>query len=353
MTVQEPATLFGLPLSEAKQRIGRLQQLAGIEAFEETEGVGRGSRRLVLTSGGGLVVHVHPDRALDIGAVTYRGIPISWHSPTGFPAPGLTTDTGTGWLRSFGGGLLATCGLDAYGPPSATADGRAYPMHGRVGSAPGVVTQTRVTDDEILVEGEVRQAAVFGENLVLRRKIRIPIGGSTLAVEDTVTNEAAVRSGHMVLYHVNFGWPLVDVGAQLEIPSNSVSPRDAAAERGLGEWFRIGPPKSGYAEQVFRHNFSGQGATEVSLDNPAQDVRVRMMFDAAVLPALHQWKMLGEGHYVLGLEPTNVDWSRGRAEAEAAGVLPMLEPGESVNYRLEFECGPSRMLASSVEGGGI
>ncbi|MBK0418683.1 aldose 1-epimerase family protein [Leucobacter sp. CSA1] len=340
--------LYGRPPAEARRRMGTLRQLAGIDDLVETQGAARGARRLTLTSGGGLTVNVHPDRALDLGAASYRGVPIAWQSPTGFAAPGRTVDRGTEWLRTFGGGLLASCGLDTFGPAS-TDEGVHYPMHGRIGSVPATVTRTETTDDELIVEGEVRQTAVFGENLLLRRRIRVPIGGSGIIVEDRVTNEASTPAGHMVLYHANLGWPLLDDSAVLAIPSNSVAPRDAAAEAGMADWFDISGPVPGYAEQVFTHDFTGCGDAEVSVDNPDIDLRVAIRFDSETLPGLHQWKMLGEGHYVLGLEPTSIDWSRGRAAAREAGTLPYLEPGESVSYRVEFHCGPSRIPNASVE----
>ena len=346
--------LFGRTLAEARRRAGSLDQLARIDQYDATQGVARGARRIVLTSGGGLTVELHPDRALDIGAASYRGIPIAWHSPTGFADPGLAVDSETEWLRTFGGGLLATCGLDSYGPAS-TAAGVDYPMHGRIGAVPAIVTRAQRTETELVVEAEVRQSSVFGDNLLLRRRISVALGGASIVVEDRVTNEGSAAAGHMVLYHANLGWPLLDDDAVLEVPSVSVSPRDADAEQGLSHWFEITGPTSGYAEQVFKHDFTGAGVAEVSLDNPTHDIRVAVRFDTATLPALHQWKMLGEGHYVLGLEPTNIDWSRGRAAAGEAGVLPMLAAGQSVDYRLEFHCGASRIgnrVGDSLESGG-
>ncbi|MEV8339752.1 aldose 1-epimerase family protein [Leucobacter sp. NPDC077196] len=343
--------LFGRTLAEARRRVGSLHQLARIDHYDETQGVGRGARRIVLTSGGGLTVELHPDRALDIGAVSYRGVPIAWHSPTGFANPGLTVDAGTEWLRTFGGGLLATCGLDSYGPPSTDA-GVEYPMHGRIGSTPSVVTRAQVTETELVVEAEVRQTSVFGDNLLLERRISVPLGGASIVVEDRVTNEGSSPAGHMVLYHANLGWPLLDEHAVLEVPSVSVSPRDADAEQGLSHWFDITAPAPGYAEQVFKHDFTGQAMAEVSLDNPTQNVRIAVRFDTATLPAMHQWKMLGDGHYVLGLEPTNVDWSLGRAAARDAGALPILAAGQSVDYRVEFHCGASRLGEPDESGGG-
>lgn len=332
--------LYGLPYGEARKRIGDLRQLARIDELTETQGPARGSRRITIVSGGGLSVDLLPDRALDIGAVSFRGVPVAWHSPTGFVAPALAVNSGTEWLRSFGGGLLATCGLDAYGP--ASRDGETeYPMHGRVGTVPAQVTRTQLTDSALIVEADVRQATVFGENLLLCRRITVPIGSGTILVDDTVTNESSTDTGHMVLYHANIGWPLLDDSATLHIPSHSVSPRDADAEQGMADWFNVSAPRSGYAEQVFKHDFSGGSLTEVSVDNPRQNLRLEVRFDTSSLPALHQWKMLGEGHYVLGLEPTNVDWSRGRAAAAAEKVLPYLAPGASAEYHLEFHLGDS------------
>lgn len=324
--------------------MGGLAQLARLEEVVAEQGPGRGARRILIESGGGLTLELLPDRALDVGAASFRGVPLAWHSATGFAAPALVENRGTGWLGTFGGGLLATCGLDAYGPPSEVG-GAEYPMHGRVGAVPATVTRAEVGETEIVVEAEIRQARVFAENLLLRRRITIPIGGAGFTVEDRVTNEGFDPSGHMVLYHANLGWPLLDAGAVLSVPSNAVTPRDAAAEAGMADWFALSDPVPGYAEQVFKHDFSGSGAAEVAVDNPAIGLRLALRFDATTLPALHQWKMLAEGHYVLGLEPTNVDWSRGRAEAEAAGALPVLAPGESVDYRLEFLCGDSELAA--------
>lgn len=329
------ATIWGRDLAEVRRRVGAIDQVARAEQLVRTEGSARGTRVIRVDTGGGLSFDVLPDRSLDLGTVTFRGMPMSWLSPTGFAAPGLTNQQGTDWLRVFGGGMLTTCGLDAFGPPSADG-GIEYPMHGRISSTPGTVTRVETGEAEIVITGEVRQARVFGENLVLRRRITAPVGENTIRIEDTVANEAHERSGHMILYHCNLGWPLLDESATLEVPSRGLVPRDTAAERGVAGWHVLHGPTPGYDEQVFRHDFRELGTAVVAVDNPIVDARLELRFDTATLPGLHQWKMLGEGHYVLGLEPTNVDWSRGRAAAEDEGVLPFLEPGESVRYAVEL-----------------
>lgn len=335
MTGPQPP-LFGRTRESAMQRIGTLAQVARVDRFVELDGPSRGGRRFRVVTGGGLEVDIHPDRALDLGQVTFRGVPIAWMSAVGMMPGSHARSTGTEWLRSFGGGLLTTCGLDTFGPPT-TDDGVDYPMHGRVGTHPATVECVRVDERHLVVEGTVRQARVFGENLVLRRRWSAEIGGTRLLLRDQVTNEGTTPSGHMILYHVNLGWPLLDEGAQLDIPSTRSWPRDADAQAGVDRLGRVEPPQAGFREQVFGHDFSGRPSGHVRLDNPALGIAFTLEFDAGVLPGLHQWKMSAEQEYVLGLEPTNVNTFAGRAGARAQGVLPLLDPGATVTYSLAFD----------------
>lgn len=337
-----PTTSFyGRSRGEAERRMGALHQVARIDRFVEDDGPGRGARRVRMITGAGLEVDMHPDRALDLGQVTYRGVPLAWMSPVGMMSPALAASSGSEWLRSFGGGLLATCGLDTFGPPT-LVDGVEYPQHGRVGVTPATMTRTEIVGDQLIVSGSIRQTTVFGENLVLNRTWSADLGGTTLRLTDVVRNDGLTDAGHMVLYHVNVGWPLLDDSAVLDVGSREVTPRDEDARSGAGRWHQIEPPLEGYREQVFGHDFRDHGIATVSIDNAALDLRLELAFDSATLPALHQWKMSGEGHYVMGLEPVNVNTFAGRAGAAAAGVLPTLRRGRAVTYSLELRFGPSR-----------
>jgi hypothetical protein len=327
------AEVFGLPVEAALQRVGGLAQVARVDSFVETDGPARGTRRLRVVNGGGLEFDVHPDRGLDIGAATYDGIPLAWLSSTGISSPHSYEPEGRGWLRTFGGGLLTTCGLDSFGPPADDEDGVAG-MHGRLGAIPAHLTGAEATAERISVSGTVRQTAVFAENLLLSRRITSEVGSSALTVEDTVTNEGSTASAHMVLYHVNLGWPLLDDGTVVEIPHATVKPRDADAEAGFGRQYDIGPPVRGFREQVYIH----EAGTEryASVTNKRRGLRFTLRF-SETLPAVFEWKMTATQHYVLGLEPANTPEIGGRAAARAAGLLPRLEPGESVRYGLSFE----------------
>ncbi len=51
---------------------------------------------------------------------------------------------------------------------------------------------------------------------------------------------------------------------------------------------------------MFGHDFRDSGTAVVAVDNARVDTRLELRFDTETLPALHQWKMSGEGHYVMG-----------------------------------------------------
>jgi hypothetical protein len=250
-----------------------------------------------------------------------------------------------GWLRTFQGGLFVTCGLDQFGAPSNDA-GEELGLHGRIGNTPAraVCYGGRWIDDtmyELRVAGEVRQARMFGENLVLRREILTALGSNTIRIHDTVTNEGFDRQPHMILYHFNLGFPLIGETARLHLPVEHTTPRDPAAEAGLATWHAFEPPTAGYQEQVFRHAVRAEsdGRVHIAVSNPEAGLLLRLRYWKEELPELFQWKMMGEGTYVLGIEPANSSGIEGRRAARDRGDLPYLEPGESRTYRLEVEVG--------------
>ena len=327
--------IFGIPVGQAVLRVGSLDQFARVDRFVEDDGPARGARRFRLVNGGGLEFDVHPDRALDIGAATINGIPLAWLSSTGITRPDAYEPAGRGWLRTFGGGLVTTCGLDSFGPPADDDDGVSG-MHGRIGAVSARVTEVIVTPELITIAGEVRQSGVFQENLVLRRRSTSRVGSTSFTIEDTVTNEGENSSPHMVLYHVNLGWPLLDAGTVVDIPAGSVSPRDPDSVEGFGERGVIGEPVVGTREQVYIYIAGPERIARVT--NAARGLTFTLRY-SETLPAIFQWKMTATKHYVLGLEPANTPEIQGRAAAGAARVLPRLEPGESRTYAIEIEVG--------------
>jgi hypothetical protein len=347
--------LFGRswPRTAITERIGALAQLAGVELLEYADGPERGVRVLEFRTGAGLGFRIAVDRGFDLLSAEYRGIPIGWRSPTGPHHPGLASpeeSRGWGFLRSFTG-LLATCGLDhALAPATSSAAHYVYPgigeidypLHGRISQVPARLAGYGERWDgdacTLFAEGEVAQMAVFGENLVLTRRIEAALGGTSISVTDRVENRGFRPTPHMLLYHYNFGFPLLDEGAELLLPSRAIVHAVHEDLRAQGVGYRIqGPPKAGFSEQVYQHDLAAgaDGMAPAALIHPQLGdggFGVRLDYDRAALPCLIEWQCLQSGLYVLGIEPST-NHVLGRAFAEARGELMFLEHGETRHYR--------------------
>jgi len=336
------AKLFGRSFArqELEKQIGHLSQVAGVRLVELQEGAEKGVHIADVRSGSGLRFHVSLDRGMDISAAEYKGIPLAWRSAAGDVHPSYYNPKGLGWLRSFPGGLMTGCGLTYAGAPCVD-QGEELGLHGRVSHTPAtsVGSSAEWTGDEcrLTVAGEVRENALFGENLLLQRSIEVELGGSTITFRDTVINEGVRKTPLMMLYHVNLGWPLVDDGAKLLLNAKSSTPRDAEASKGFQEARILSGPIAGYNEQVFYHDLIAdeKGFATALLLNSKLQLGLFVQFRQKELDRFVQWKMVGEKEYVLGLEPANCHVG-GRAKERELGTLQYLEPGEQKKFLLRI-----------------
>jgi hypothetical protein len=356
------ATLYGSRLERQSllRRVGRLEQVAGVRLVTLGEGIARGVRVLEFTSGSGFEFDVLVDRAFDIGRCSFKGRSLTWLSSTGVVGPWYAEPLGLGWFRSWGGGMVVTCGLDhtlVGGRDSAAHFHQEllpeieYGLHGRVGMLPGRLVgygEAWNGDDCVLwAEGVVRQAAVFAEVLELRRRIEVTLGSSCLRISDRVVNVGYEPTTHMYLYHVNVGYPVLDEGARLVIPAPPVT---SSGEPGPGDYRRMTAPQAHATEQCFEHavNAEPDGTVPVALVNDALGLGVYELYDRRAMPFYTLWRMLGEGIYGVALEPTT-NRDAGRFDAKGRDELQWLEPGEHRDYRLEVGAldGPAEIAAFS------
>lgn len=321
-------------------RVGDLSQLAGVRMVEWADGNARGLRAADIRTGSGLEYTVLFDRGMDIGPASYGETGLAFISPTGFAHPAYYEPQGAGWLRTFGGGLMVGCGLTNVGNASED-DGESLGVHGRLSLLPAQrIAAGEEWDGDacrLWVRGEMRQARFFGENLRLERTISSWLGENRINVRDRVENLGSAPSPLMILYHINLGFPLLDEGCRLEAAPHPVEPRDADAVPGLGDWMRMAPPQAGYREQVFYHDLTADsdGWASIALVNPGLALRLSVRFTKSSLPNLVQWKQMGRGAYVLGLEPANCH-VEGRAAERERGTLSFLQPGEGREYQVEI-----------------
>jgi hypothetical protein len=354
------ARLYGSELTraEAARHVGSTEQLFGVTLATRADGPERGVRVLRFRTGGGLEAEILIDRAMDVAGLSVWGVPIGFSSPTGFPSPWLhehDSEDGLGWLRSFAG-LMNTCGLDhIMGPTEESAEHYHYPyrkrvrhgLHGRVAYIParlrGYGVDWAGEGGLLWAEGEVRQATMFGENLLLRRRIEAEVGGRSLTVTDSVTSEGFHPTPHAMLYHVNVGWPVLAATARLMAPIRSTpfTAHDPAATA-IGP-IEQAPVQSGFVEQVYEHELSREpdGTGFAALVNPAFDgpggrgLGLLVEWDARAMPAFYQWQNLQEGNYVMGLEPATAH-AGSREDWKRRGELLWLGHGERRDYRLNL-----------------
>ena len=352
-------TVLGKTFSrrELARRVGDFSQLFGVELLSHSDGRERALRMLRFRTGSGLSFDIMVDRAMDLGGMTFRGVPVGWCSPTGFRSPWLhevDAEDGLGWLRSFSG-MMNSCGLDhIMGVTEDTAEHFCYPdrakifhtLHGRISYQPARLTGygERWDDDRcyLYAEGEIRQAAMYGENLILERRIEVEVGTDTVNFHDRVRNLGFYPTPHALLYHINLGWPVVDKETRLVAPIQSTPfmVHDPQATD-------IGPieqadPQARFFQQVYEHQIVAEedGTARAALINDAfqtpageTGVALEIAYDGRAMPALFQWQNLQEGNYVVAIEPATVHGGS-RSDWKERGELQILNHDDQRDYRL-------------------
>ncbi len=329
------------------RRVGRLDQFAGVRLVTLGDGIERGVRVLEFRTGTGYQFDVLVDRSLDVGRCEFQGRSLAWLSPTGVVGPWYAEPMGLGWFRSWGGGMLVTCGLD-HTLLGGTDDAsqfhqlikptEEYGLHGRIGFMPARLTGygERWDGDECVLwaEGVVRQAAVFGEAMELRRRIEARVGESRFTVHDEVVNVGFDPATHMYLYHVNVGWPVVDAGSDYLIPA---PPGVPVAEYPTRDYRRLTSPNKAFPEECYEHAVAAEpaGTVPVAIVNRALGLGAYQLYRKEQFPFHTMWRMLGEGIYGVAMEPTT-NRDAGRFDARERGELAFLAPGESREYDLEI-----------------
>jgi hypothetical protein len=333
--------------SELLSYIGDPAQVAGARVYEYSEGKAQGVKGIEVNTGSGFSFTVLPGRGMDIPEAFFRGVPIHMASGTGITHPAYYEEPGLGWLRSFYVGLLTTCGITNAGAPSVDR-GEPFGIHGRVANAAAenICVDQRWEGDEyvITLKGKMREAKFFNENMSLTRTIVTSLGRKAFTLHDVIENNGFEPQPLLMLYHFNYGFPLLGPGAKVVGPVLKTEPRDEEARKGKGvEEFAIFPePIEGYKEKVFFHTLAAaaDGRSFIALVNRnignGTPLGIVERINVKELPVLCQWKNPRKGFYVMGLEPGNCT-PLGRGKLRELGQLPMLGGQEKYEVTVEFE----------------
>ncbi len=319
---------------------GSLQQVASVRRIAYGEGRAKGMKA-VQVKNGPLQFTCMEDKCLDISELSYKGIQLSFLSKPGLNGRNPFDTHGVEAQRSIMGGLFFTCGLENICAPYTDGAGKEYPMHGRIRTTPAEHVSSDAYWDNgqyiLSVSGEMREAELFGENLVLRRKIESIYGKNEIRITDEITNESFRREVLMLMYHCNLGYPFLNEKCRLILPTVKVIPRDPQSKRHVAEYAVMDPPKKNEPESVFIHELAAddRGNTFAAVVNDELRMAVKISFNKNQFPYFMQWKSTAQGDYVMGLEPSNSS-VYGRGYHERNGNLHYIEAQATEKKELCF-----------------
>ncbi len=347
--------LFGqnFKKEELLKRVGDISQIGGIRSFEFNDGLRKGVRGVDFISPNGLFFTALPDRALDISFISYKGVPLCWRSATKEASAMYFEYRESEWLRTFFGGLLVTCGLTQVGDPCED-DGEKLGLHGRITN---IAAENVLADEEWLeedyimwVQGKIKEVSSLGDKLVLKRKISTKFSKPEILIEDEIENIGNKKCAFMILYHINFGFPLLDKDSKLIMGKANTFTKfneESNKESNIKAINNCGKPTKGFVDQVYLHDiepddtgycnvaFINPNLSYYSEDSSENGMGVGISFLKESLPYLTQWKKFDEIEYVTGIEPSNC-FVRGRAIEKKDGKIRYIEPGQKIKTVLKI-----------------
>ena len=317
-----------------------MSDLAGAKVFEYKGGMKEGVKGIDVKTGTGFKFTVVPDRGMDILDSEYCGIPISWVSKNRIMHPTYFENGGIGFLRSFSGGLITTCGLTSAGDPCVDGE-EILGIHDRINHIPAenLCVEEYWDNDEyiIRIRGQMRQCSLYRENLVLKREIICKMGENKLYVNDEFVNEGYQKTPFMFVYHINFSFPIISPDSKLYLPAIDVKPWNQPAKNGSGIWDRFIEPKAGFEYEVFEVVMpQDKDKVYAAYINEKINFGAYIKYSTKQMPSAVEWINSAPQEYVAAIEPGNtVVW--GRKLAKEQGVLKYIQPGES--YKVNYEIG--------------
>jgi len=308
---------------------------------------------VIEVNNGKLSFTVVPTRGMSVQQVSMGDLRLGWDSPVkGLVHPkyiDLHTRQGLGWLEGFNEWMVR-CGLEFFGGPGtdefidntgsrATMD---LTLHGKIGNTPASLVEViieRKAPYGITIRGRVDEACLHGPKLELRTQISTVPGANTFQISDKVTNLSAIEQEFGILYHANYGRPLMEKGARFFGPVRQVTPINEHSASDVSNYTLYRAPIPGFAEQVYclRLWADKNDRTKVMLRNAAGDRAVSMGFSVKELPFFTLWKnpVAYEDGYVTGLEP-GTGFPRNRSIERKFGRVPKLAPHQNRSFTIDF-----------------
>jgi galactose mutarotase-like enzyme len=295
----------------------------------------------VLIHNGRFEFSLLPTRGMGLWRAWLADQTLGWQAPIAGPVHPrfvpLTEPSGLGWLDGFDE-WICRCGLVSNGAPDFNEQGQLlFPLHGRIANLPARQVQVTVDGDQISVSGVVEECRFHFQKLQLSTTITTRFNQAGLEIVDQVANRSANEAEMQMLYHCNFGAPLLSAGAEVLLPAERIVPRNDWAADALGHWSTYSEPTPGMTERVYfmRMLADNQRNSLALLRSADRQHGVSLHWNVEQLPCFSLWKneTAFEDGYVTGLEPgTNFPNPR-RFETDKGRVV-RLGAGQSQTMKL-------------------
>lgn len=301
---------------------------------------------VIAVDNGRLVITIIPTRGMGILDVKTGALRLGWDSPVKevvHPAfINLQGRGGLGWLEGFNEWLVR-CGLESNGAAGVdefitnTGDRGTMELtlHGRIANLPAQEVEVSVDSEppyRLRVRGRVDERCVYGPKLELQTEVSTEPGSAAMRVVDVVTNRGDLPQEFELLYHINFGRPLLEAGAEFLAPISEARPFNERAASGIAHFNKFAAPHKGFIEQVYGLELIAgeKGKTAAMLRNRDKNRAVMLEYSRSELPCFTLWKNTGSENegYVVGLEP-GTNFPHDRKFERAFGRVPRLAPSAS------------------------
>lgn len=316
--------------------IGDISQLFRVETYRLEGGRKEGIRATGVSNEKGLNFTVVADRCMDISHLSYKGVNLSYITPSGVVAPQYYDRTGLNWLKSFSGGFVTTCGLENIGNPC--VEGEEFGLHGRIGNTPAEEYCVEMIKEEngnkIKISGKMRQSYLFGDKLHLKRTIYAFQEKNIICIEDEIINTGFKNQEYMQLYHCNIGYPFLSPECEILIPSYMVNGANEYSQNNIDKWNLISEP-SEVGEMCYIHKIKEDKPKRVGMFSHKWGFGFVLQFEGTDLDKLLQWRCLSKGEYVIGIEPATNFVEGRKIERDKTG-LKCIAPGQSIKHKLEI-----------------
>lgn len=315
--------------------VGNPNQLTKARRIVYRDGVADGVKAIELHNQSGLYVTCIEDQCLNIFDFSYKGINCAFQTKNGLVSNRFYNGSGNEFGYYWPAGMMYTCGLANVGTPN-DDNGIHHPQHGRIGMMPAENVTMEKTDSEVIIKGTIRDSLLCGHNLELNRTIIFPTKGREITIRDSVTNKEDLPAEIMILYHCNFGYPLLTPDSRMIKGKGEIIDNVGTAKHpeDCGKSYE---PQVAKEEEVYCHKNTpdkyGYGAAAIINDQLSLGCYVKYKMDT--LPLMMQWKNFPTYDYAMGLEPTNC-YILGRNKERQNGTLEVLDPHKTKVYEIKL-----------------